>query len=204
MFWNEYWYVIIILIILLPILAIIIFAIWMSKKSNIDDEVAVLYWEVFVKSLSAFTVIFGGAMLFGKYIDQQETLKNREFAFREATFLREKLIFETERYTRKKKILLETKSVAGRLVANQNDSEAGSKFEQLYSAELIGVEQQGGVVEQAMINFRKKWKNSNTVDDSLNTLSIRLSTAIEKELAFLQDALVLQHRKIADLVHPPS
>ena len=64
-------------ILALPVISVAAFAWWLKRGSNIDIEKGVKCWDVFVKLISTFTVVVSGAMLFGKYIDQQGQLQSQ-------------------------------------------------------------------------------------------------------------------------------
>ena len=209
MFWREYWGAVLVAILLLPIVCSLGFWFWVRRHPAIDPELGVKSWDVFIKFVSALTVIVSGAMLFGKYIDERAIADaavtaqaHRELALREAEFFRQKLAFETQRHDKKVKLLGEAKSVAARIASSTPPAPADViRFEELFHADLIGMEKLQGPVEQAMVRFRRKFKNEPPVpDESLRTLSLRLSAAVEEELAESEAALLEQHRAITKLV----
>lgn len=207
MLWEAYWAWVLASIVIVPSMCVAAFALWMARVSTATGEVAAKYWDVFVKLISAFTVIFSGAMLFGKYIDQQkavaaaeETRAVRAVALRKADFLIQKLAFETKKHDLKTALLSEAKQVASRL-ANQTipDPEMVLRFDELYLSDLIGIEVKGGDVERAMIAFNKRLKGE-TEKQSLRNLSLSLSRAVTNELQASENAILEQHREISDLV----
>jgi membrane-bound ClpP family serine protease len=81
-------------ILVLPFVSIAVFGYWLRRRSDVTLEMGTKCWDTFIKLISAFTVIVSGAMLFGKYIDQQEAMQvarqkevARELSLREAEFL---------------------------------------------------------------------------------------------------------------------
>ena len=209
MWWRENWWAVLWAILTLPILCIAVFAWWINRHPNLDIEKGVKCWDVFIKLISAFTVIVSGAMLFGKYIDQQEQLQQQRvaqeqkvFTLRKAEFLRQKLLFDTERHQRTRTLFNEAKTLAAGIAsADKPDPDSLKRFDELYFAALIGVEKQQGPVEAAMIQFRRKLKNEpGAPEESLERLALRLSTACETELKESEALLLSQHKEIADLV----
>lgn len=207
MIWETYWTVILASIILVPSICVAIFAYWIKTYSSATGEIAAKYWDVFVKLISAFTVIFSGAMLFGKYIDQQQSIEAakqgqvlREIALQEAEYLKQKLAFDTRKHDKRNVLLSQAKQVASRLASQQPpDPALELRFEELYYADLIGIEQKGGPVERAMIGFRKELKGT-ADEEQLKQLSLNLSRAVTTELKSSEDALLAQHKQITALV----
>ena len=207
MIWETYWTVILASIILVPSLCVAIFAYWIKTYSSATGEIAAKYWDVFVKLISAFMVIFSGAMLFGKYIDQQQSIEAakhgqvlREIALQEAEYLKQKLAFDTRKHDKRNVLLSQAKQVASRLASQQPaDPALELRFEELYYADLIGIEQKGGPVERAMIGFRKELKGT-ADEEQLKQLSLNLSRAVTTELKSSEDALLAQHKQITALV----
>ena len=212
MFLRSYWWTVLVLILLLPVVSAGGFALWISRQPNIDEKLAVEYWDVFIKLLSALTVTVGGAMLFGKFIDERAEAtaiaakqSSRELALREAEFLRQKLVFDTQRHDRKVKLLSEAKTVAARIVSTTADTASLTRFDELYQADLIGVEKPGGRVEKAMVRFREMHRNEpDAPATALEGLSLELSAAVEEELKESEAALLLQHEQITKLLAPPG
>ena len=209
MFWHEYWSIVLLGILCLPLFSVAVFLYWIRKKQDITAEIKVKYWEVFIKLISAFTVIVSGAMLFGKYIDQQDSQAsarqyevNRELALKEADFLRQKLNYDSERFVRAKVLLGEAKRLSANMASVDSPDDASlTRFDELYYADLIGVEKRAGKVEGAMVRYRKKLRNdAEASDKSLKQLSLELSHAVESELKEIEDNLLLQHEEIANLL----
>jgi hypothetical protein len=201
MWWREYWWSVLAVILALPLLTTAIFARWLRRRPDLDVEAGVKCWDVYIKLISAFTVIVSGAMLFGKYIDQQQEQHEREGQLRRAEFLRQKLQFDTERHQRSRLLLDEAKTVAARLANAGPDPASLKRFEELYFAALIGVEQPRGEVEAAMVRFRRRLhKEGDAEGESLGQLALALSRACETELSQSQEALLEQHKAIAELV----
>ena len=174
MFWNDYWWIVLIGILILPLIGVLGFGYWLRRRSDISLELSVNCWETFIKLVSAFTIIVSGAMLFGKYIDQQGVLQSgrqmeiaREQSLREAEFLRQKLNFDIEQYNRSRILLGEAKNLAARLASMETlDKKLVTRFEELYYADLIGVEKLRGDVEGAMVRTLRinhcRWSHLST------------------------------------------
>ena len=197
------------LILVLPLISIAVFSWWLRRRSDVDLENGVKCWDVFVKLVSALTIVVSGAMIFGKYIDQQKLLENdkseqqrRELDLKKAEFLRQKLQFDTERHQRKRSLFDEVKGLAAKLANEETpDKVTISRFDEMYHASLIGVEKVGGPVETAMVRFRRKLKGlPGAPEDSMDQLSLQISTACETELKESEDLLIEQHRQISELV----
>ncbi len=209
MWWYDHWWVVLAAILAFPMAFVALFAWWLRRHPNMNVENGVKCWEVFVKLVSAFTVIVTGAFLFGRYIDQQDGLhkqaqlhERRELNLQKATFLRQKLQFDTDRQQRKRSLFSEASTLAAQL-ANRgaNDRQARNRFDELYYAALIGLEEANGPVERAMIEFRNKLENeSSSPEISFGQLSLRLSTACNVELEKSEAALFAQHEAIAKLI----
>jgi len=209
MFWEDYWWMVLVGILILPLISTVIFASWVKRREGITLEKGALCWETFIKLVSAFTVIVSGAMLFGKYIVQQEEMQvvrqqevKRELALREADFLQKKLNFDTDRHTRAQVLLGEAKKLAAKLASIESpDKDSVTRFEELYYADLIGVEEPQGEVEKAMVRFRQKLKSLHGApSDDLYQLSLDLSKAVELELKKSENKLLIQHEEIKDLL----
>jgi hypothetical protein len=210
-FWNDYWWIVLVGILVLPLLGVLGFGYWLRRRNDISLELSVKCWETFIKLISAFTVIVSGAMLFGKYIDQQGVLESgrlkeiaREQSLREAEFLRQKLNFDTEQHNRSRALLGEAKNLAARLASMETpDKKSMIRIEELYYADLIGVEKLHGDVERAMVRYRNKLSRlPDAPNGSLYDLSLELSKAVETELKESKQAILLQHRVIAELLSP--
>src|SRR5438128_1097358 len=164
--WHEYWWIILAAILIAPLICIAAFSRWLQKRPDVDLEKGVKCWDVFVKLISALTVVVSGAMLVGKYIDQQKIVESEKIVqqrheqdLRKAEFLRQELQFDTDRHTKKRTLFDEVKVLAAKLAnSNSPDKASTDRFEQLYFGALIGVEKLGGPVEGAMVSFRKKLK----------------------------------------------
>ena len=146
-----------------------------------------------------------------RYFDQREAVARQEEALsqqdgnlRAAEFLRQKLIFDTERHARRRTLLTEAKVLAARL-ANTTAPAAADirRFDELYDADPIGVEQLGGEVEKRMVEFRSRLRGeAGSSNEPFNQLALRLATACENELKASEDALLAQDEAIAALVTP--
>jgi hypothetical protein len=209
MWWQQYWTTILLAILALPILSVAAFAWWLKRWSHVDLENGVKCWEVFIKLVSALTIVVSGAMLFGKYIDQQGQVQSQradheknELNLRKAEFLRQKLLFDTERHQRKRVLFDEAKTLAAGIANTEAPSrDALKRYDELYFAALIGVETLHGPVEKAMVRFRNKLKGMEIdPDNSLPQLALELSTACETELKESEDLILEQHQAITDLL----
>jgi hypothetical protein len=206
---HDYWWVVLGVVLTLPLVCVAAFAAWLRRRPDLHVDDAVKCWDVFVKLISALTVIVSGAILIGKYVDQREQAdrqqamqQQKESNLRSAEFLRQKLTFDTERHQRQRTLFNEAKLVAARLADAASPAPADvRRFSELYDAELIGVEQFQGEVEGAMVRFRRKLRREpGAPEDSLEQLALQLARACETELKASEDALLDQHRTIAALV----
>jgi len=200
--WHEYWLVILVAILTIPLFCVVAFGLWLKKRQDIDLEAGTKCWDVFIKLISALTIVASGAMLFGKYIDQQYLQQQRDSNLKKAEFLRQKLQFDSDRHQRKRALFDEVKGLGARLAnTDQPDKASVRRFEEMYFGALIGVEELHGPVETAMVRFRNKLKRSPSApEDSLEQLSLQLSKACEEELKSSEDSLVKQHEQISELV----
>jgi hypothetical protein len=96
----------------------------------------------------------------------------------------------------------EAKLIATRLATSKSPTEIDAKrFEELYWADLIGVEQRGGPVEAAMVQFRHKLRGEAAAPpDPIELLSLNLGLACETELKTSEDNLLAQQKVITGLV----
>jgi len=196
-------------VLLLPLAAIMLFARWLGALAGLGFDEKLKAWDVFIKLVSALTVVGTGAVLIGKYFDQREQLAHREEQraeqegrLRTAEFLRQKLVFDTDRHQRRQKRFDEAKVIATRLATAKSPAAADvRRFEELYGADLIGVEQLEGPVEKAMVRFRRKLRGeAGAPPDPIDQLALQLSTACETELKTSEDDLLAQHKVITELV----
>jgi hypothetical protein len=206
---QDYWWTLLLAVLALPIVAIGLFARWLQTMVALGFDDKIKSWDVFVKLVSALTVVASGAVLIGKYFDQREQVARQqerrgqqEGNLRAAEFLRQKLTFDTERHQRRRTLLNEAKVVAARLAnARVPAAEDVRRFDELYDADLIGVEQLNGPVEAAMVRFRKRLRGE-VVDpqEPFDQLALQLAHACETELKASEDDLLEQHKAIAALV----
>ena len=206
---QNYWWMLLVAVLLLPIAALTLFARWLGKLTGLGFDEKLKSWDVFIKLVSALTVVGTGAVLIGKYFDQREQLAHKEEQraiqesnLRTAEFLRQKLNFDTERHQRRRKLFDEAKVVATRLATSRSPAAADvRRFEELYGADLIGVEQLEGPVERAMVKFRRKLRGEpGAPDDPIDQLSLQLGRACETELKKSEEELLAQHKAITELV----
>lgn len=198
----DYWWVLLVGVLLVPVAGITLFSRWLRSRTELAFDDKLKAWETFIKLVSALTVIGSGAVFIGKYFDQREQAAKQEANLRTAEFLRQKLAFDTELHQRRQKLFTEAKVVATRLAtaAARADSDL-RRFEELYGADLIGVEQHEGPVEAAMVRFRRKLRGDpGAPGDPIDQLALQLGTACETELKASQDSLLAQHKDITALV----
>ncbi len=210
MWWHRHWWAILMCILCMPVFASVVFAGWLRRQEAMNLETGSKCWDTFTKVVGAFTVIFSGAMVFGKYIEQQEVLHAaqlqqgmREINLQQAAFLRQKLEFDSARHERKRALFEETKVLVAHLAKTaEPDAKSIDRFDQLYLGALIGVELPNGPVEAAMVRFERKLrKASSAPSEDLYSLSLQLSKACEQELKESEDALLAQHAAIVSLVN---
>ena len=206
---QDYWWMLLVGVLLLPIAAIMVFARWLGSLAGLGFDEKLKAWDVFIKLVSALTVVGTGAVLIGKYFDQREQLAHREAQqskqeanLRTAEFLRQKLAFDTERHQRRRKLFDEAKLITTRIATAKPPTDSDTKrFEELYWADLIGVEQLKGPVEAAMVQFRRKLRGeAGALPDPIEQLSLQLGFACETELKTSEDDLLAQHKAITALV----
>jgi hypothetical protein len=205
---HDYWWVVLVGVLALPVISVAAFARWLRRQPNLQVDEVVKSWDVFVKLISAMTVVATGAVLIGKYVDQREQSdrqqsmrEQKESNLRSAEFVRQKLTFDTERHQRKRKLFDEVKLLAARLGHAGTPAAADvRRFVELYDADLIGVEQFQGPVEAAMVRFRRKLdREPDAPADSLEQLALQLAHACETEMRTSEDALLEQHKAITAL-----
>lgn len=208
---QDYWWVVLVAVFIVPIVGIFAFARWLGAKTNLAFDDKIKSWDVFVKLVSALTVVASGAVLIGKYVDQREQA-DRQQALRETTesnlrtaeFLRQKLAFDNELHERRRKLFDEAKKLAAGL-ANAKAPAAIDvrRFDELYYADLIGVEQLEGPVEAAMVRFRSKLRgDADAPKEHIDLLALELARACETEMKASKDGLLNQHKAITTLVTP--
>jgi hypothetical protein len=164
------WYVILLIVALIPLVCIVGFARWISGRPELKFEEKTKAWEVCVSMTSAITAVIGGVLLIGKYIDEQAVQEatrqeqaKQELNFKHAEALRLQAAAFQQKHDRKRKAYDEAKKVAQDLagldVQAVDQVKGGQKrqqFEQLYWADLIGVEDRH--VESAMVRLRKHFE----------------------------------------------
>jgi hypothetical protein len=206
---QHYWWTLLVAVLLLPIAAVALFARWLRTMVTLGYDDKIKSWDVFVKLVSALTVVASGALLIGKYFDQREQLaKQQEFrsqqesGLRMAEFLRQKLAFDTERHQRRRKFFDEAKVIVARLANAKSPAAADvRRFDELYDADLIGVEQFHGLVEAAMVRFRRRLRDEpGSSAEQFDQLALRLAHACETELRASEDDLLKQYEAITALV----
>jgi hypothetical protein len=217
------WAAILLIIALLPLFFVALFAWWIARQ-NLTFEQKAKAWEVFISLVSAITVLVGGALVINKYIDEQTELQyarlkqeQRLLDFRKAESLRQQAVPLQQRYDRMRKLYDEDKKLVTYL-AGLDESQAArvktsperEQFEQMYWAQLIGVE--GPDVEAAMVQLRghfETWAASGRkpVGDSPETdvhqAALNLSHQCENELKQMEEVLTRMNRQIAELTATP-
>jgi hypothetical protein len=210
---QDYWWIVLVAVLTVPIVCVFAFARWLGTKPNLAFDEKIKAWDVFVKLVSALTVVASGAVLIGKYVDQREEAdrqqalrETRESNFRTAEFLRQRLAFDTDRHQRRRKLFDEAKVLAARLANTKTPTAIDvRRFDELYDADLIGVEQLRGPVEAAMVRFRSKLRgDANAPTDHIDLLALELADACETEMRASEDGLLNQHKAIATLVTPAA
>jgi hypothetical protein len=210
---QDYWWIVLVAVLTVPIVCVFAFARWLGTKPNLVFDEKIKAWDVFVKLVSALTVVASGAVLIGKYVDQREEAdrqqalrETRESNFRTAEFLRQRLAFDTDRHQRRRKLFDEAKVLAARLANTKTPTAIDvRRFDELYDADLIGVEQLEGPVEAAMVRFRSKLRgDANAPADHIDLLALELAHACETEMRASEDGLLNQHKAIATLVTPAA
>ena len=210
---QNYWWIVLVAVLTVPLVCVFAFARWLGTKPNLAFDEKIKSWDVFVKLVSALTVVASGAVLIGKYVDQreeadrQQALRDtRESNFRTAEFLRQRLAFDTDRHQRRRKLFDEAKVLAARLANTKTPTAIDvRRFDELYDADLIGVEQLQGPVEAAMVRFRSKLRgDANGPTDHIDLLALELARACETEMKASEDGLLNQHKAIATLVTPAA
>lgn len=206
---QNYWWVLLVATLLLPVAAVMLFARWLRGMVSLAFDDKIKSWEVFIKLVSALTVVATGAILMGKYFDQreqatrqQEVRSRQESGLRTAEFLRQKLTFDTERHQRRRQLFDEAKVIAARLANAASPSPQDvRRFDELYAADLIGVERVSGDVEAAMVRFRRRLRGEvGAPEGPFDQLALQLAHACEAELKVSEDDLLEQHKAIATLV----
>ncbi|MFN0115054.1 MAG: hypothetical protein ACKVPY_10295 [Paracoccaceae bacterium] len=189
---DLYWEWILAGIVAAPVLGALGFARWMKKSSGATGELATKYWDVFIRLASALTVIAGGAFTYAGYVQGREDARQdglaherRQAEIRQAEILSSQLEFERQRHDRFRKALSEARTTAAFLATHAGtDPNRRARFDELYYSDLIGIENQR--VEAAMVAFMRELvrveKEGATVHQ-LNTLSLRLSREVDRQLA---------------------
>jgi hypothetical protein len=181
---KQYWWLLFAALIILPLIASALFARWIRRRGNLSVTDAAKCWDVFLKFLSAMTAICAGAFVFAKYVDQRiETDRNAQ-VLHEVDYQKQRLEREEQRQKAREVLFGEAKLVAAKLATATDVSLASpvrQRFEELYWASLIGVEQKGGDVSGAMVAFRNAMNGGGGGAD-LHQLSLQLSNACEIEL----------------------
>ena len=198
----DYWWLLLVGVLLVPVVAITLFSRWLGTRSALGFDDKVKAWDVFIKLVSALTVIGSGAVFIGKYFDQREHAAKQEADLRTAEFLQRKVAFATELHQQREKLFREAKLVASRLAYARVPADSDlRRFDELYLGDLIGVERHEGDVEKAMVRFRHKLYGEPIDPDAhIRQLALDLAKATGDELKISRDSLLLQHKAITDLV----
>jgi len=224
--WHNYWDFILVGILLVPIVACVVFKLWLSCRKKMTLTEGAECWESFTKLISAFTVIFTGAMLVGKHIEQQsvsetnkrigqlelvkEGIKSR---YREQTLQMAKSVEREidslkKRNERNRILLTEASRAAATIsIAIENsetpDNEIYIRFMELYWADLIGVE--GKEVFDAMVKFEMRLRNRGEyLLVPLNYFALALSHAVENQLKEEDFEILKLRSKVNNLMQQRS
>jgi hypothetical protein len=194
---DQYLWVILIVIVLVPLVSILTFARWL-KRQSLDIEKTIKCWDVFVKLLSALTAVVAGAMVFGQYITEQSQLEQQRIDLQRKDFYKivqqEKKELEAQR-TATSELYKEVKAIVARLArsddpAAQEFQDDFKKFDEMYWANLIGIE--GPTVEAAMVRFRRaieRWLEEKEKPEDMMQLSLALSSACSEEIEDIDDQI---------------
>jgi glutamate synthase domain-containing protein 1 len=220
------WYLILLIVALIPAVGIAGFARWIGRRTELKFEEKAKAWEVFVSMTSALTALVGGVLLIGKYIDEQAAQEanrqeqaKQELKFKNAEALRLQVTALQQKHDHKRKVYDEAKKVAQELVGLGEESVDQLKvgqakrqqFEQLYWADLIGVEDKH--VESAMVRLRKhfeKWVATGkkpaggNYETDVNQAALKLSEACETDVQNLEDTITKLSEEIVALSSPPK
>src|SRR5205823_1622503 len=116
------WYVILLIVGLIPIACVAGFALWIRGRTELTFEEKTKAWEVFVSMTSAITALVGGVLLIGKYVDEQAAQEanrqeqaKQELRFKHAEALRLQVAALQQQHDRKRKSYDEAKKVAQEL-----------------------------------------------------------------------------------------
>lgn len=169
-FWLNYWWLLLLILIGISIAIVFAFASWMRTRPDIDLQTGAKCWDTFVKLISAFTAIAAGSLVVVKYFDQRAQTEEQQIRFEQAKAVQQRLMFEVEEHRRRELFFAEAAQTAARIaflsalfkengntITNEGDSKTELyksllRFEELYHADLIGLEGVG--VAKAMICFR--------------------------------------------------
>jgi len=220
------WYVILLVVALIPVVCILGFARWIARRPELKFEEKTKAWEVFVSMTSTMTALIGGVLLVGKYFDEQAVLERsrrdqaeQELNFRHAEALRVQLAALQQKHDRKRKGYDEAKKVTQELAGLDDKSVEQIKigqpkrqqFEQLYWADLIGVEDKH--VEAAMVRLRRQFEDWVTTgkkpegsdyETNVYKASLKLSKACEEDVQALEDQIKALSEQIAALSPLPK
>jgi hypothetical protein len=219
------WYVILLIVVLIPVVCIAGFARWIGRRTELKFEEKAKAWEVFVSMTSALTALVGGVLLIGKYIDEQAAQEatrqkqaKQELNFKHAEALRLQVAALQQKHDRKRKNYDEAKKVAQELAGLEASAVDQIKigqpkrqqFEQLYWADLIGVEDKH--VESAMVRLRKHFENwvatgkkpeGGDYKTDVYQAALKLSEACEKDVQALEETINALDEQIVSLSAPP-
>jgi len=209
MAWS--WLAIVAIVIGIPAISIWRFANWMGKRSDLKFEEKAKAWEVFISLVSSITALVGGALLLGKYLDEQNSLQQQRHAQERAAGLRQELSHLQPKFDAKRKLYGEATLAAIRLaqldecaVDFVKKSPDREQFEELYWARLIGVE--GPEVESAMVHLRKlfeRWVSTGKKPETdVHQAVLDLSKICEKDLKKLEDEISAREAELSKLVVP--
>lgn len=211
-----------------PVALAFVFWIWMSRQPGLQFEQRTKAWETFVKCVSAYTTIAAGVLIIGKFVFEQQNSLKQEYALKAYELQQKEMEFERERHAKRVKLLNEAASVAATIATQKHasaiadqyraDKELIKRFNQLWFADLIGIEERRGDVEKKMVEFRemlygqfgqadqniidkisailtREEKAKKAPEGSIEKIAIELSVAVDKEIKKSEENLKEQQRK---------
>jgi hypothetical protein len=216
---SPSWFVLVVCIIVLPLLAVALFMRWIGRQTHLSFDEKTRAWGVLTALLGSLTVIVGGAMVVGKYADEQGRLRQAELQAQERESTQRARAVTSQQATRLQaehdrlqRLYDATMTAATRLralpagdIAALTSSTVRGEYEDLYWARLIGLESPD--VEGAMVRYREllvKWESSGVKPtEELGPAVLRLSTVCHEHLTSLQRQIaVLEERAVVAVPRP--
>jgi hypothetical protein len=216
---SPSWFVLVLCIVILPLVAVALFMRWIGRQAHLSFEEKTKAWGVLTALLGSLTVIVGGAMVVGKYADEQGRLRQAELQAQERDATQRARAVTSQQATRLQaehdrlqRLYDATMTAATRLralpagdIAALTTSTVRGEYEDLYWARLIGLESPD--VEAAMVKYRRllvEWETSRTKpSEELGPAVLRLSIACHAHLTSLQRRIaVLEERSVVAVTQP--